>query len=1008
MSATDRNTKLKRNIIDENPKSKKISIKKNYSQNRPTLYEKPEYTKQIGNYVLFDEIGTGTFSKVSKAIHIITEKTVAVKILNKKKISDNKDLERIYREMDILKKIFHPNICQLYESYVTVHNYYLVLEYIDGGDLFDYITKNKYLSEEKSCKFYRQLISVIEYLNNMNITHRDIKPENILLDSTHQNIKLIDFGLSNYYNDEELLKSSCGSPCYASPEMLSGSPYQGIATDIWSSGIVLYSMLMGTLPFTGQELLSLYRQIKSGKFYLPSTLSLEAMDLLKKLLQVNPKNRISLNEIKEHKWFKFDNSPIYKGIFLKNNEKIWVNQDVFNYMINNYFENEIKKEEIYKMIEENKCNKYTATYHIIKKYIMKIDDKDKLFQKIDDDKLINMMNDISIKKNVKTRNSSKNNILHINLDSRNRSGNNTKIKSRNSINSEYKIPFNTDYYLNNEELTGINNSYNKNENNLTANLLNNENSTIRQKLFSKIKEKIVNLNPKNNTNKIEGLYHKKEYINMNNCFCNNKNKNQDTYSNDLGKSEEINNNNVINIEFKKKPIECIILKRNKINESQNQNNNTNSYSINYNNVNTEYNPKFDNYSYNYQNDNNSYNININKNIKNCDKKMNITKNDYNKKNLNIEIENNNNNSTLNKNYYTHNTSPSNLIKTENNNNYPIQKNSTLMESSSISNKKVNNMNFYVINNFINNKKNRCHYQTESESNIDDKKIIISNNIDSRNKFCVKSNNFDYSKTKTEDSEVPHQHKVYNKIKVNLKNDKQGIDYTKSPEIIIHSKDIDKTLKITSASKKNQKILDYNFANNFMNNTATSIFYSKKNNNNNNSNKKQTKLNGYTSLTNNNSLINFYNKKFNSTVTGDNFYHMNKNDATSKEIRIEENSPLMENMSEKNKRIFDVYNKKIIIYGANNNSKQKPNNKTLTIDKKNEEREHSDNQYLFEKRRMKFTKKNYSELKEKLNTKGIRRQNTTNNFNRKAFNTNYKEINVCKKGYKTLRNNVKNK
>ena len=346
---------------------------------------KQEYSKKIGNYVLLCEIGTGTFSKVAKAFHIITDQEVAVKILEKEKIKDEIDIERILREIEILKKVVHPNICQLYETYSTVHNFYLMMEHIPGGDLFDFITDNNYLTENQSCKFFRQLISVIEYLNELGISHRDIKPENILLDNDHENIKLIDFGLSNYFSDNKLLKSSCGSPCYASPEMLSGHPYLGLTTDLWSAGIVLYSMLVGSLPFDDQELYELYKQIKLGKFYLPSTLSLEAIDLLKRILNVDPVKRIGLKEIKNHQWFKMDGYPLYKGIDLTN-EKIGYNMEVINYVMNNYFGHEndleaISKNEFIEMIKDYYCNKYTATYYLTKKYILKIDDKDKIFKK---------------------------------------------------------------------------------------------------------------------------------------------------------------------------------------------------------------------------------------------------------------------------------------------------------------------------------------------------------------------------------------------------------------------------------------------------------------------------------------------------------------------------------------------------------------------------------------------------------------------------------------------------
>jgi len=337
-------------------------------------------SKMIGNYILFEQIGKGTFSKVTQAIHILTEQIVAVKILEKEKIEDDIDVERIIREIEILNNINHPNIAQMYEIYSTVHNIYLMMEYVEGGDLFDYIYTNKFLPEPKACYLFRQLIGVIEYLNEMGITHRDIKPENILLDKDKENIKVIDFGLSNYCTDKNLLHSSCGSPCYASPEMLSGKPYIGISTDLWSSGIVLYSMLVGSLPFDEQELHKLYEQIKVGKFYLPSTLSLEAMDLLKKLLMVDPNKRIGLNEIKNHPWFKMEKNPIYKGINIYKDGEFPCNEKAVSYVIKQYFskDKEINIDSLSSMIKTNECNKYTATYYLAKKYILCIKDKYKV------------------------------------------------------------------------------------------------------------------------------------------------------------------------------------------------------------------------------------------------------------------------------------------------------------------------------------------------------------------------------------------------------------------------------------------------------------------------------------------------------------------------------------------------------------------------------------------------------------------------------------------------------
>ncbi len=324
--------------------------------------------KKIGNYILLNNIGKGTFSKVTLGYHTLTSELVAIKILQKNKIQDKIDIERINREMFILKMLCHPNISQLYETLSTIHNFYIIMEYIEGGDLFEYISINKYLSENQSCIFFRQLISTVEYLNKLNIAHRDIKPENILLDSEKKNIKLIDFGLSNFTLKNEKLKSSCGSPCYASPEMISGKPYNGIITDIWSCGIVLYCMLVGALPFDDEDIHVLYQQIREGKFYLPSTLSNEAIDLLKKLLIVEPDKRISISDIKKHPWFNIDKCILYEGIVLSE-KKISVDINCVSVVKNKYFKDEkdVSEDDISNMIKSNLCNKYTSTYYLYRK-----------------------------------------------------------------------------------------------------------------------------------------------------------------------------------------------------------------------------------------------------------------------------------------------------------------------------------------------------------------------------------------------------------------------------------------------------------------------------------------------------------------------------------------------------------------------------------------------------------------------------------------------------------------
>ena len=258
--------------------------------------------KKIGDYILGKKLGQGTFGIVVLAKHQITGESVAIKILDKDKIVKESDKTRLEREIRIMKIMYHNNIVHLYNVIENSKELYLIMEYIPGKELFDYIINKKHLDEIESCKFYQQILSGIEYLGKTKVAHRDLKPENLLLDSK-KNIKIVDFGLSNTYFQDELLSTACGSPCYAAPEMLSGKKYNGINIDIWSSGIVLYAMLCGYLPFEDNDNPKLYKKIIKGVFETPEFLSPSAVDLLHRILNVDPEKRYTIEQIKEHPWF---------------------------------------------------------------------------------------------------------------------------------------------------------------------------------------------------------------------------------------------------------------------------------------------------------------------------------------------------------------------------------------------------------------------------------------------------------------------------------------------------------------------------------------------------------------------------------------------------------------------------------------------------------------------------------------------------------------------------------
>ena len=215
-----------------------------------------EKENPIGDYLLNEELGSGGFAKVVQGIHIPTGEKVAVKIMDKAQIfSEPLNLNRIRREIAILKIVRHKNIIKLYELMETPHKIYLVMEYCNGGELFDYIVSKQHLTERQACRFFQEIIDSLEYLHSLNIVHRDIKPENLLLDTTghHISLKLIDFGISNCYNPDKLLSTPCGTASYAPPEMHKGEEYYGLLSDVWSAGVVLYAMVFGYLPFCEED-----------------------------------------------------------------------------------------------------------------------------------------------------------------------------------------------------------------------------------------------------------------------------------------------------------------------------------------------------------------------------------------------------------------------------------------------------------------------------------------------------------------------------------------------------------------------------------------------------------------------------------------------------------------------------------------------------------------------------------------------------------------------------------
>lgn len=252
---------------------------------------------QIGPYRLGRTLGLGAFSKVKLGEHEPTKKKVAIKILNKKRMAQMEMSQKVLREIAIQRLLNHVHVVKLFEVIDSNENIYVVMEFVPGGELFEYIISKGRLPESEARRFFQQIISGVEYCHFRRVAHRDLKPENLLLDQNN-NIKLADFGLSNIMEDGSFLKTSCGSPNYAAPEIVSGAPYAGPEVDIWSSGVILYALLCGCLPFDDENIPSLLRKIKSGLYAIPPYLSRNARDIIGKMLVVDPLQRITIPEIK--------------------------------------------------------------------------------------------------------------------------------------------------------------------------------------------------------------------------------------------------------------------------------------------------------------------------------------------------------------------------------------------------------------------------------------------------------------------------------------------------------------------------------------------------------------------------------------------------------------------------------------------------------------------------------------------------------------------------------------
>uniref|UniRef100_G3NYZ6 Protein kinase domain-containing protein n=1 Tax=Gasterosteus aculeatus aculeatus TaxID=481459 RepID=G3NYZ6_GASAC len=246
----------------------------------------------VGPYRLEKTLGKGQTGLVKLGVHCITGQKVAIKIVNREKLSESV-LMKVEREIAILKLIEHPHVLKLHDVYENNKYLYLVLEHVSGGELFDYLVKKGRLTPKEARKFFRQIISALDFCHSHSICHRDLKPENLLLDEKN-NIRIADFGMASLQVGDSLLETSCGSPHYACPEVIRGEKYDGRRADVWSCGVILFALLVGALPFDHDNLRQLLEKVKSGVFHMPHFIPPDCQSLLKGMIEVNPEKRLTV------------------------------------------------------------------------------------------------------------------------------------------------------------------------------------------------------------------------------------------------------------------------------------------------------------------------------------------------------------------------------------------------------------------------------------------------------------------------------------------------------------------------------------------------------------------------------------------------------------------------------------------------------------------------------------------------------------------------------------------
>lgn len=260
------------------------------------LMQKYEFGKMLGQ---------GNFAKVYHGRDLKSGQNIAIKVIDKEKVLKVGLIEQTKREISVMGMVKHPNIVQLFEVMATKTKIYFAMEYAKGGELFDKVAKGR-LKEDVARKYFQQLILAVDFCHSRGVYHRDLKPENLLLDE-YGNLKVTDFGLSAHASCtrlDGLFHTTCGTPAYVAPEVISRRGYDGAKADIWSCGVILYVLLTGQLPFNDSNIMQMYKKISKAEYKCPSSLPPEVRRLLKRILDPNPVTRISTKKIMENPWFR--------------------------------------------------------------------------------------------------------------------------------------------------------------------------------------------------------------------------------------------------------------------------------------------------------------------------------------------------------------------------------------------------------------------------------------------------------------------------------------------------------------------------------------------------------------------------------------------------------------------------------------------------------------------------------------------------------------------------------